>query len=143
MSTPPEQPYGPPPGQPSAPPPSYGQPSYGQPSYGQPSYGPPAPGGWTGGGAGGWSSGVPETSSRAVVALVCAIGSFVVLPFVPAVVALVLAPGARREIEASRGRVVGLGLVRAAVVLAWVDVALCVLAVVALVLLVGALFSSP
>lgn len=42
------------------------------------------------------------------MALVLAIGSFVVSPLIPAIVALVLAPGAKRDIGASGGRLTGL-----------------------------------
>jgi hypothetical protein len=64
----------------------YGQQGYGQQGYGQqPAWGPPpgygAPAGY---GGAGWG-GPQQTSTRAVVALVLAIGSFVVCPLVPAV----------------------------------------------------------
>ncbi len=67
------------------------------------------------------------TSTKAVVALVLAIASFVVCPLIPAIVALVLAPQARDEIAASGGRVGGEGLVTGARVVAWINVGLCVL----------------
>jgi hypothetical protein len=67
-----------------------------------------------------------QTSTRAIVALVLAIGSFVVFPLIPAIIALVLASGARDEIDASGGRVGGSGLVTAAKVVSWVNIGLTV-----------------
>ena len=98
------------------------------PVYGTPGYGPAG-------------FGVQETSSRAVVALVLAVFSFT-CPLLPAVVALVLARGARREIAQSGGRLVGAGLVRAAQVLAWLNVVLCLLAAVALTVLLAAVLTT-
>ena len=77
----------------------------------------------------------PEPSGRAVAALVLAVLSFVALPLLPALAALLLAPGARRQVEASGGRLTGAGLVRAAVLVAWANVALCALLTVAVALL--------
>ncbi|HWG92984.1 MAG TPA: DUF4190 domain-containing protein [Mycobacteriales bacterium] len=109
-----------------------------------PGYGPG--GGVAGGSATGAPTGAPtesvqtgpaQTDTRAVVALVLAVLSFVLLPFVPAVVALVLAGRSRRDIAASGGRLTGAGLAQAARIVAWVNVVLCVLAVLA----VAALFA--
>ena len=87
---------------------------------------------------GAWPAGVPQTTStRAVIALVAAIASFVVLPLIPAIVALVLAPQATREIETSGGRIGGAGLVTGAKVVAWTNVVLSVLFLLALVALVA------
>jgi len=66
----------------------------------------------------------------AIWALVCAIGSWVLLPVVLAIVALVLASQAKRTIAASGGATSGEGLVTAARVIAWVHLALVVLAVI-------------
>ncbi len=86
-------------GSPPPPPPGYGQPSYGgqaQPPYGYQAYT------------------APQTEGTAVGALVAAILSWVACPIVPAIVALVLVPNARRKIEASQGRLTGEGLLTAA-----------------------------
>jgi hypothetical protein len=68
-----------------------------------------------------------ETESKAIIALVCAIGSFLVFPLVPAIVALVLASSARERIDASGGWLTGDGLVTAARVIAWCNIGLSVL----------------
>jgi hypothetical protein len=107
-----------------------------------------APPPWSGGkpaavpgdGPGGWAPApVPaQTDTRAVVALVLAVLSFVLVPFVPAVVALVLARRSQRDIAASGGRLVGDGLARAARIVAWVNIVLSVLAALAVVLVLVA-----
>lgn len=119
----------PPFGAPSNGPPAYGSPAYGPPAYGPPAYGPtpawgPAPGDEAFGPPG-------QSEAKAVVALVLSVVSFVVCPLLPAVAALVLASLARRDIEASGGRLTGLGLVKAAQILSWINIALVVLVLLA------------
>ncbi len=161
-SPPPQDPFAPPPGgqgggdPPGQAPPSYGgQPAYGAasgygappagygppPPYGQPpaygpaaGYGPPQPG-W------GPQGTPPPNDTKAVWALVMAIGSYVLIPFVLALVALVLASMSSRDIRASDGRLGGGGLVTAAKVLSWINIALCLLAVVFVLLVLGVLAS--
>ena len=139
----PQPPYGqpqPPYGQPGYGPPPYGQPGYGQAPlpYGPPAYGPPAYGPPPGYGLADFRGAPKETDSKAVVALVLAIASFVVFPLIPAIAALVMAPIARRSIAASQGRLSGDGLLTAAKVFAWINIGLVLLAVVLVVLLVAA-----
>ena len=167
-SPPPQDPFAPPPGgqgagEPpgQAPPPSGGQPGYGAPpQYGAPpaGYGPPPPYGQPAGygappqygqpaGYGqqqpGWGpqGTPPPNDTKAIWALVMAIGSYVLVPFVLAVVALVLASMSSRDIRASGGRLGGGGLVTAAKVLSWINIALCLLAVAFLLLVFGVLAS--
>lgn len=119
---PPAPGYGPPPPY-GSPPPAYGHSGYGQqpgqPNWGQP--GPPA----------------APTETKAIIALVMAIGSFVLFPLVLAIVGLVLASMAQRDIRASGGRLGGEGLVTAAKVISWINIALCVLAVLFIVVVFG------
>ncbi len=77
----------------------------------------------------------PQTSSNAIIALILAIVSWAVCPIIPAIVALVLASSAAKEIEASGGRVQGAGLVTAARIVSWVNIGLW-----AAMLVVGAFF---
>jgi len=101
MTQPP--PYEPPP---YGPPPGYGPaPAYG-PAPGYPVYGPPA------------------NEGNAIAALILSISSFVICPVIPAVIALILAGVAKRNIIASGGTKGGLGLVTAARVISWVNIAL-------------------
>jgi len=115
----------------SGPPPGYGPPAgYGpQPGYGPPGYGPP--------GYGGYGPGGQQTEGKAITALVLAIASFLLCPLIPAVVALFLAGAARRDIDASGGRLTGEGLITATRVLSWVNIALSVVAVALVVLAVA------
>lgn len=107
---------GPPPGpqEPPVPPVPPVPPQGGYPGYGY-GYPPPQP--------------VPQTSTDAVIALVTALLSFAVCPLILAVVALVFASKAHRAISASNGWVTGDGLVTAAKVIAWINIAMSVLMV--------------
>ncbi|HEY0399041.1 MAG TPA: hypothetical protein VGF00_11670 [Acidimicrobiia bacterium] len=67
---------------------------------------------------------VARTDGAAIAALVLAIASFVICPVIPAIVALVVASTARRNIAASGGAVQGLGLCQAATIVAWVNIGL-------------------
>jgi hypothetical protein len=71
-----------------------------------------------------------------VVALVLAIASFMVCPLIPAIIALVIASQAKQEIVYSGGRVGGEGLVTAARIVAWINIAGCALLVVGVLLLI-------
>ncbi len=62
------------------------------------------------------------TSTNAVIAFVLSIVSWAVCPIIPAIVALVLAAGAQKEIAAGQGRVQGGGLVTAAKIIAWINI---------------------
>ncbi|MGN6302277.1 MAG: DUF4190 domain-containing protein [Angustibacter sp.] len=124
----PQQPYGQPQYGQQAPyggQPAYGQPPYGHqpPAYGQPSYAP----GPTG----------PATAGRATAVLITGIASLVLLfsciGFIPAIVALVLAPGAEREINASQGRLTGLGQVRAGKICSWITIGVTVIGLLVIV----------
>ena len=77
-----------------------------------------------------------QTSGKATAIMVLGIVGLVMACFygiglILAIVALVMAPGARREIESSGGRLVGAGQIKAGVICSWVTVGL-VLAAVAL-----------
>jgi hypothetical protein len=86
------------------------------------------------------------TSSKATSVLVLGIVSLVMmltcgLGFVTAVIALVLAPGAKREIAGSGGRLTGESQVRTGTILAWVTLGLTALAVVVLAVVIGVAIS--
>lgn len=81
----------------------------------------------------------PQTSNKAVVAMVMAILSFVVCPVILAVAALIVGGQAKQEIAASNGWLTGDGLVTGAKILAWVNIALSVLAVIFMIIFFVAL----
>ena len=89
----------------------------------------------------------PQTSTSAIIALVLSIVSWTFCPLITAIVAIVLAYQADKEIRQSGGKVTGQGLSFAAKIIAWINIgvsiALIVLAVVfGLVLLVAGGFGS-
>jgi hypothetical protein len=69
-----------------------------------------------------------------VAALVCGIASFVVCPVLPAVAAVILAPGAKRKIRESGGRLDGEGMATAGQVLGWINIGLAAFLVIILVI---------
>lgn len=127
-----------------------GQPFPGQPYPGQPSQsqypGQPYPS--YGGTPAYATGGYPATSGRATAVLVLGIAAIPTLfvggiGFIAAIVALALAPGARRDIRSSGGALVGEGQVRAGRVLAIVALVIGVLLIAAFVLLVMVSMTSP
>lgn len=110
---------GPPPGPPGQ---GWGPAPYGGPA----GYGPP-PG----------YGGPQQTDTKAVVGLVFAIGSFVVCPVIPAVIALFLANSSQRDIDASGGRLGGSGLNKASRVVSWINLGLALLGALAVAALVA------
>ena len=85
----------------------------------------------------------PQTSNNAVAALVLSIVSWVFCPIIPAIIALVFASKARREILASNGWVTGTGLVTSAKIVAWINIGFwAAMTVVWIFILVVALISG-
>lgn len=120
MTQPPQDPFGTPPAgpPPAGPPPGYGP----QPGWDPAAASAPPGVGWAGGPQPGWGppSGPPETSTKAIIALICAISAYLpIIPFVGAVAGVILARIAKREIHESGGRLTGEGLATAAF---WVSV---------------------
>jgi hypothetical protein len=81
----------------------------------------------------------PATSTLAVVSLVAGIVSWLLMPFVAGLAAIVCGHMARGEIKRSNGALEGDGLAIAGLVLGWINVVLCVLAVVAVIVFFGGL----
>ncbi len=90
-----------------------------------------------------WNPGYPppaaRTSPRAVVVLVLGVASLTVFWGLAGIAALVIAPGAKREIARSGGTVEGAGLVRAGVICSWISIALTILFAAAII---GLLFAA-
>jgi hypothetical protein len=84
----------------------------------------------------------PQTSGKAIAALVCTIAAFPFWCFVgiPAIVGLFLASSAKKEIRASGGRLTGEGMVTAAQILGWIAVGLTIVGIGLIIL--GAVTSS-
>ena len=135
----PQQSQQPPPyGQPGQGPlPPYGQapPLYGQaPQFGQTPYGTPY-------GVPGYVP--PRNSGTAIAALVVSILSFTTCPLVAAIIALILANNAKREILLSGGTITGESMVTAAKVISWINIGVSIVfAVIFLALFVIAVVSG-
>lgn len=81
------------------------------------------------------------TSTTAVVSLVFGVLSWVLLPVIGAIVAIVCGHLARAEIKRSEGRIDGDGLAVAGLVLGWTHLVLMVAAVVIAVLFFGGILA--
>ncbi|MEE3849160.1 DUF4190 domain-containing protein [Gordonia sp. LSe1-13] len=121
--------------------PGYGAPEYGTPGYSAPGYGAPQYGAAQYG-PGGYPV-IRQTNGKAIAALVCGIGSFLVCPGVLGVVAVILGNSARDEIARSAGTQDGEGMAKAGAILGWISIALVLAALLVflLVLVVGAAVS--
>lgn len=90
---------------------------------------------------GSYSAAMPN-STAAIVSLVFGILSWVMLPFVGAIVAVVAGHVARREIANAHQPLGGRGLATAGLILGYVNIALCVIGICLFVLLIGIAASS-
>jgi Domain of unknown function (DUF4190) len=79
--------------------------------------------------------GTPQNEGLAIGALVASIVSWVFCPIIPAIVALVLAAQAKAKIDASGGRLTGLGLCTAAKIISWIHLGLIALFILIFVLI--------
>lgn len=86
----------------------------------------------------------PATSTAATISLVFGILSWIALPLIGAIVAIVAGHMARREISASNNQISGAGLATAGLILGYAQVVVGLLACVGFVLLVifGAVLST-
>ena len=84
-----------------------------------------------------------KTEGNAIAALVLAICSFIVCPLIPAVVALFLASSATRNINASNGALEGDGMVKAAKIIAWINIGLCLVVIaITIIAIIAAVATS-
>ena len=82
-----------------------------------------------------YGGGVPTSSGKAVAALVLGILGLISCGPLAAIPAIVIGRSAQREIDASGGMLTGRSSATAGIVLGWIEVALMVLAAVAVALL--------
>ncbi|HVQ87559.1 MAG TPA: DUF4190 domain-containing protein [Actinomycetes bacterium] len=81
-----------------------------------------------------------QTSGKAITVMILGIVSLVIgcfIGLVPAIIALVMAGGARREIEASGGRLTGDGFIKAGVICSWISIGLSVAFVLFFIVLIA------
>jgi hypothetical protein len=74
-----------------------------------------------------------ETSTTAIISLIFGILSYLFIPLIGAIVAVVLGTMARREIAASNGRLTGDGLAQAGLILGWIQITVILLVAAAVV----------
>ena len=79
----------------------------------------------------------PQTDSKAVVGLILAISAWVICPFITAIIALVLAGQSNRAIDASGGRLEGRSLNTATKVIAWLNIVLGIIGIIAFIALIA------
>ena len=77
----------------------------------------------------------PPTSTAATVSLVFGILAYVVLPVIAAIIAVVAGHMARREIRNSGGQIGGSGMATAGLVLGYIQIALTILAICAIIVI--------
>jgi hypothetical protein len=105
--------------------------------------------GYTPGYGGGPGPGVPNTSNKAITAFVLAICAWVLtvfcfgIGFVAAIVALVFASQAKREIDQSGGWTSGAGFVTATKIMAWINIGLTVFGIIIFAVLIVVLAAMP
>lgn len=78
-----------------------------------------------------------------MIALVLAIVSWIICPIVLAIVALILASKADKEIQASNGWSTGSGMVTAAKIISWINIILYVLVIIVVIVAMVFVASNP
>jgi len=76
------------------------------------------------------------TSPWSVVSLISGIASYIALPFLGAIIALVTGYVAKDEIRKSNGTIGGEGMATAGIVLGWINIALILIAIALIVILI-------
>jgi hypothetical protein len=85
---------------------------------------------------------VPQTSGFAIASLVCSLASWIIIPFIGAVIGVIMGHMARGEIRRSYGQKNGDGLARAGLVIGYIHIALCIVGFAFFLLLVLAFASD-
>ena len=87
----------------------------------------------------------PQTSSKAIIALVFSILAWTTCPVILAIPALIFAGQAKREIETSNGWVTGEGFVTASRVMSWLNVGLAggFALLMVVLMIIGIVFGEP
>lgn len=70
------------------------------------------------------SASAPQTSGLAIASLISGVADWIVLPFIGAIVAIITGHLAKREIDASMGRLTGGGMATAGLILGYVQLVL-------------------
>jgi len=90
----------------------------------------------------------PQTSTLAIISLIAGIVSFILLPFLGGIAAIITGGLAKKEIREGAGRFTGEGMATAGQVLGWINVVLIVIPLCIIVILallgpsIGNIFSN-
>ena len=84
-----------------------------------------------------------QNSSLAVISLIAGIASFVILPLLGAIAAIITGNMAKKEIAQSAGRLTGEGMARWGMILGWVNIAFSVIGICLGVLVFVGAISLP
>jgi len=96
----------------------------------------------------GFDQPVPQTSTLAIVSLITGIATWIILPLIGAIIAIITGHLAKNEIGASMGRLAGSGMATAGLVLGYVQIVLVVIPVCTILVLallgpaIGDIFSN-
>ncbi|HOE35194.1 MAG: DUF4190 domain-containing protein [Chloroflexi bacterium] len=82
------------------------------------------------------------TSPWSIVSLISGISSYLVLPFLGGIIALITGYVARREIKSSNGALSGSGMATAGLWLGWINIILCVIVGILIILLIVGLIAG-
>lgn len=70
---------------------------------------------------------VPHTSTNAVISLIAGIASFIIVPLIGGIAAIIFGKIAKNEIRQGQGRVTGDGMATFGSVLGWINVAIVII----------------
>lgn len=85
----------------------------------------------------------PQNSTLAIISLVSGIASFIILPFLGGLAAVITGHMAKREIRDSGGRLGGDGLATGGLILGYINLGLTVLCICGFILLVSVFSVQP
>ena len=86
---------------------------------------------------------VQQTSSLAVISLIAGIASYIVLPLLGAIAAIITGNLAKKEINQNAGRMTGMGMATWGVILGWINVGISLIGLCLLVLTFAGVFMLP
>ena len=84
----------------------------------------------------------PKDSTLAIVSMICGIASYFIVPVIGAIAAIIMGHIAKKEIKNSNGMIKGNGMATAGLILGYIQIALAVLSVCALIFVLPALGAS-
>jgi len=84
-----------------------------------------------------------QSSSMAVVSLIAGIASFIFLPVIGAIAAVITGGMAKKEIRQSGGRITGMGMANWGMILGWINIGIGLISICFAVLVFAGAISLP